>query len=383
VWRVYDAGPEAAKLGRLLATLLVFGRQTDREAELVLQGFQPDVQDAEGVVAGLTTVTFERLKDGGKLPLATPTTWLLSTQFRMVTPAVPTAGTPPGELGPLDRLLDVQREALWSRFDALWPDTPLPELLGKTPRQAIADGDPRVEALIVEGEATSRRPDATDAWIRMREKLGLRVAAPIASTNPLEEVPPMRWHRVALEALDAAELRGLFLMAADAGFDLAAERAATAILARPDAAPEERWEALSFLEERAQGSVRKLEIIAELRAIVAELKANDGMIDVAELRVRLSRADEPGIMRLLNHLQREHARDQKVIAALAEVLGEAGVDLAGLAAQSAAAGQIPGGGAGLPIGSGQQPAADSGRIWTPGGEQGGGAGEKKSLWTPG
>jgi hypothetical protein len=180
VWRVYDAGPEAARLGRLLATLLVFGRQTDREAELVLQGFQPDVQDAEGVVAELTTVTFERLKDGGKLPLATPTTWLLSTQFRMVPPAVPTAGTPPGELGPLDRLLDVQREALWSRFDALWPDTPLPELLGKTPRQAIADGDPRVEALIVEGEATSRRPDATDAWIRMREKLGLRAAAPIA-----------------------------------------------------------------------------------------------------------------------------------------------------------------------------------------------------------
>ena len=384
VWRVYDAGPEAAKLGRLLATLLVFGRQTDREAELVLQGFQPDVQDAEGVVAGLTTVTFERLKDGGKLPLATPTTWLLSTQFRMVTPAVPTAGTPPGELGPLDLLLDVQREALWSRFDALWPDTPLPELLGKTPRQAIADGDPRVEALIVEGEATSRRPDATDAWIRMREKLGLRAAAPIASTNPLEEVPPMRWHRVALEGLDAAELRGLFLMAADAGFDLAAERAATAILARPDAAPEERWEALSFLEERAQGSVRKLEIIAELRAIVAELKANDGMIDVTELRIRLQRGDQAETMRLLDHLRREHSRDARIMEAVAEVLMEAGIDLPGLAAARAGGGAATTlGGSGSP-GAGAAQAAPAGGIWTPGG--GGQAppqGEKKAIWTPG
>jgi hypothetical protein len=86
-------------------------------------------------------------------------------------------------------------------------------------------------------------------------------------------------------------------------------------------------------------------------------------------------------MRLLNHLQRDHARDQKVIAALAEVLGEAGVDLSALAAQSAAA-QMQGGPAGLPIGGSQPPAADAGRIWTPGGEQGG-AGEKKSLWTPG
>lgn len=386
VWRVYDAGTDAAKPGRLLATLLVFGRQTDREAELVLQGFQPDVQDAEGVIAGLTTVTFERLQDGGKLPLATPTTWLLSTQFRMVPPAVPATGTPPGEPGPLDLLLDVQRDALWSRFDALWPDTALPELLGKTPRQAIADGDPRVEALIVEGEATSRRSDATAAWMRMREKLGLKAPSAIDSANPLESVPPMRWHRVALEGLDRAELRGLFLMAADAGFDLAAERAAKAIIARPDATPEERWEALSFLEERAQGSVRKLEIIADLRKIIAELKANDGMVDVTELRIRLQRGDQTETMRLLDHLRREHSRDARIMEAVAEVLMEAGIDLPGLAAARAGGGGAPAalGGAGSP-GAGTAPAASAGGgIWTPGG--GGPAapqGEKKAIWTPG
>ena len=121
-------------------------------------------------------------------------------------------------------------------------------------------------------------------------------------------------------------------------------------------------------------SLEKLDIISKLRELAKDLKANDGMLDVAELRVRLSRADEPSIMRLLNHLQREHARDKKVIAALAEVLQEAGVDLSALAAQSAA-GQMPGGG--------QPSAADAGRIWTPGGEQSGSSGEKKSLWTPG
>ena len=161
---------------------------------------------------------------------------------------------------------------------------------------------------------------------------------------------------------------------------MSAARAAEAIVSRPDAAPEDLWEAYGLLEDRAETSIAKLEILAKLRELAATLKANDGMLDVAEMRVRLSRADEAGIMRLLNHLQREHARDQKVIGALAEVLAEAGVDLAGMAAQAAAAGRMPGG---MPIGGGQQPATEAGRIWTPGGEQAGPAGEKKSLWTPG
>ena len=385
VWRVYDAGIDAPAPGRLLATLLVFGRQTDREAELVIQGFEPDARDAEKVVASLTKVTFAPLPDHGQLPVATPTTWLLSTQFRMVPPAVPASGTPAGQPGPLDILLDTQRECLWTRFETLWPDTPLPELLGKSPRQALVDGGSaaRVEALVVEGEATSRRPDATAAWIGMREKLGLRAAPTITSKNPLEEVPPMRWHRVDLGGLDRTDLRGLFIMAADAGFDLAAERAAREILARTDATSEERWEALSFLEERVQGSVAKLEMIAELRKIIAELKANDGMVDVTELRIRLQRGDQADTMRLLDHLRREHSRDARIMEAVAGVLMEAGIDLPGLAAARGGGAQAPA--AMAPSGAGSAPAASSGGgIWTPGsGGQSPPQGEKKAIWTPG
>jgi hypothetical protein len=399
VWRVYVPAPAGAPTSigqpeneqpdRLLASLMIFGRQTDREPEAVLQGFEPDVAEAKPEVEQLLGCTFAAPVDTGRsrLPTTSPTAWLQNTQFRVK----------PGELskepqaadGPsmVDRLLARQRHAVWDRFLAVWPDTPLPELLGKTPRQAAAETgkEParRVEAIISEGEVASRQPEASAAWTAVRGKLGLPTPAPIHSAQPLEEVPPLRWHRVVLDGLALDQLRVLFLTSLDAGFELAAARAARAIVARPDASPEDRWEAYGLLEDRAETSLEKLEIIGKLRELAKTLGANDGMLDVAELRVRLSRADEPGIMRLLNHLQREHARDQKVIAALAEVLGEAGVDLAALAAQSAAAGQIPGGGAGMPIGGGQSPAADSGRIWTPGGEQGGGAGEKKSLWTPG
>ena len=399
VWRVFapalqgdsaSAGqPESRQPDRLLASLMIFGRQTDREPEAVLQGFEPDVAEAKPVVEQLLNCTFAAPVDmgRGRLPTTSPTVWLQNTQFR-VKPAE-LSKEPAAADGPsmVDRLLARQRHAVWDRFLTVWPDTPLPELLGKTPRQAVAEAgkEParRVEAMISEGEAASRQPEASNAWTAVRGTLGLPAPAPIHSAHPLEEVPPLRWHRVVLDGLAIDELRMLFLTSLDAGFDLAAARAAQAIVARPDAEPQDRWEAYGLLEDRAETSLEKLEIIGKLRELAKTLGANDGMLDVAELRVRLSRADEAGIMRLLNHLQREHARDQKVIAALAEVLGEAGVDLASLAAQSAAAGQMPGGPAGLPIGGGQPPAADSGRIWTPGGEQGGGAGEKKSLWTPG
>ena len=392
VWRVFapaSAGlPGSEQPDRLLASLMIFGRQTDREPEAVLQGFEPDVAEAKPLVEPLLGCSFAAPVDTGRgrLPTTSPTVWLQNTQFRVKPGEV--SKEPVAADGPsmVDRLLARQRRAVWDRFLAVWPDTALPELLGKTPRQAVAEAgkEParRVEAMISEGEAASRQPEASAAWTAVRGKLGLPAPAPIQSAHPLEEVPPLRWHRVELDGLAIDELRMLFLTSLDAGFDLAAARAARAIVARPDTEPQDRWEAYGLLEDRAETSLEKLEIIGRLRELAKTLGANDGMIDVAELRVRLSRADEPGIMRLLNHLQREHARDQKVIAALAEVLGEAGVDLAALAAQSAAAGQMPGGG-GLPIGGGQQPAADSGRIWTPGGEQGGGAGEKKSLWTPG
>jgi hypothetical protein len=384
VWRIYEPAAAADRPARLLASLLVFGRQTDREPEAVLQGFAPDVEQARPIAAEALGCTFAPAAAAG-MPATTPTSWLMGSQFRL--PPADTAVAPPTAGAPclFDTLMERQQAALWSRFVALWPETPLPELLGKTPRQALADaeGGRRVEALVSEGEAASRRSDAAAAWTAVRERLGLKAAPPIAAAQPLEEVPPLRWHRLDMAQVSIDELRGVLATAVDAGFDRAAERAATAVIARGDSTPADRWEAWGVLEERAESTVRKLEIIGELRQIAKELKANDGMLDVAELRVRLQRGDQAEIMRLLDHLRRDHTRDQQVLQALAEVLMEAGVDLGALAGRGAAG--VPGGAsaaaAGMPAAG---PAAEPGKLWTPGGETAGpGGGEKKTIWTPG
>jgi hypothetical protein len=73
--------------------------------------------------------------------------------------AAPTGDAPPAAGSPclFDTLMERQQEALWSRFVDLWPETPLPELLGKT---------------------VSRQPDAIAAWTKVRERLGLAAARP-------------------------------------------------------------------------------------------------------------------------------------------------------------------------------------------------------------
>ena len=384
LWRIYEGPTDGDASVRLLASLLLFGRQTDKEPEAILQGFAPDVTTAVPIVEKLLSAKLTPDEPQEGLPVAAPTSWLLGAQFRSQTPEMPKAPPTPGEPSVFDTYLETQRAAVRERFIREWPQTALPELLGKAPREAIlqTEGRLRVEALVSEGEATARRPDMNEAWSMLRADLGLSPAITIESPRPLEEVPPLRWHRVALERVDLDQLRGLLVTSIDAGFELAAERTARELISRGDATPVDKWQSYGFLEQRATLSNEKLGIIAQLRPLATELKANDGMLDVAELRVRLQRGDQADIMRLLDHIRSQHARDQQVLGAVAEVLMEAGIDLSAVAGGGMPPGQPPQMG-GLPgaAPTGPIPPADTGKIWTPGGEQAGGGGDKK-IWTP-
>ena len=377
MWRIYDRPTTGSEPARLLASLLIFGRQTDREPEAVLQGFAPDVVEATPAASGMLGCTFvpDTPAADEQLPMTTPTNWLLGAQFR------PPLADPAGDAAAFDTAMTSVRRAVARRFVDVWPDTALPELLGKTPREALRDpeGARRLESLISIGEATARRQSMREAWADIRSRLGIAAPAPIESRRPRGEVPPLRWHRLDMGALDHDDLRDLFLTAVNAGFTRAGDAAAEALLARSDAIPEERWEALGVLEEQAETTGRQLELLGMMRDVGRTLRANVGMLDVAELRIRLQRGEQAELIRLLDRLRREHGRDPQVMQGLAEVLMEAGIDLSALAGRA---------GAGMPAAAGTPgaalppAAAAPGKIWTPGGEQAGG-GEKKSLWTPG
>ena len=175
LWRIYEGPTDGEAPVRLLASLLLFGRQTDKEPEAILQGFAPDVAETIPIAERLlgATLTPDEPQEG--LPVAAPTSWLLGAQFRSRMPEMPKAPPAAGEPSVFDAYLETQRQAVRQRFIAAWPQTALPELLGKTPREALsqAEGRMRVEAILSEGEATARRPDMNEAWAQIRGDLGL------------------------------------------------------------------------------------------------------------------------------------------------------------------------------------------------------------------
>ncbi|MBL6713268.1 MAG: hypothetical protein ISQ07_07770 [Pirellulales bacterium] len=384
VWRVYDAAVTEQRPALLLASLLIFGKQTDRDAQAVLQGFGPDMATAREAVESLLPGT---LGEETATSVVTPTNWLLSAQYRPFTPSSITAEQAQDATA-FDKAMAQQQAAVWNRFVAEWPGTPLPELLGKTPREAVgdADGRRRVEAMIREGAVTTSQQVASDAWAKVREDLGLAAESPLESATPVEELPPMRWHRVTLSTLSLEQLRLLLEMAMASGFECAAMRAAEEMLSRAEkpesgAEPTDEWRALSFLEERSETTQQKLDILARLRKIAAKLGASEAMLDVAELRLALQRGDQARMQRMLDRIRRG-PQDQRVLQAVASVFAEAGIDLSAMAAAQAAGGMS----STAAMGERAAPAAQqaSSGLWTPGGDaaSSGGDGEKK-LWTPG
>ena len=137
---------------------------------------------------------------------------------------------------------------------------------------------------------------------------------------------------------------------------------------------------MSFLEERAETTTEKLEILGRLRKIAAALGASEAMLDVAELRLALQRGDQISMQRMLDRIRRG-PQDQRVLQAVAAVFAEAGIDLSAMAAAQAGGMPRPGAAGGGPAAA--APPASSG-LWTPGSDApAAGGGEKKTIWTPG
>ncbi|HBU36622.1 MAG TPA: hypothetical protein DEB70_02340 [Planctomycetaceae bacterium] len=380
-WRVYESLSGENQSPRLLGTMLLHGKQTDREAEATFQGFVPDVKQAKPLVEAALKTTLVEAEQPAGMPSATPMNYLASSQFRMNPPAEPAAPPASGEDAPIDKLLAEQQSRVADRFTALWAETPLPELMGKRPKQAVADGNEscrRVEALVNDAEATDIIASGRDIWPDLRKSIGLAVPATIESAEPLGNVPPQRWMRLDFQKVTNDHLRGLLLTAAEVGYSKVAELAADALLSREDITDADRWQAYGVLEARARTTSQRLEILEKIRPLAAALKADEGMLDVGELRIHLQRGDQPALLKVLDRIRRNHSQNPRVSHAVMQVFAEAGIDLGAMAA----VGGAPSAGAPSPAGPAPAPAAESGKLWTPGSEPSGGGDEKPAIWTP-
>jgi tetratricopeptide (TPR) repeat protein len=355
----------------VLGTLLLFSRQTDRAERLEVIGSRADVAAARSHLSRIGGDALGDVVEEKTLSIHPGRANGLSWQWRF-----------PEDL-PNDRRIELIEAERRHRLLEAWPDTSLADLNGQTPRQAAANPQSknRVLALILLMDAA---PDATDANGRLldelRQRLSLSILDPIdPKAVAIAALPRVRLGRIQADKLGDDELLRCYRRASFPPQRAAVVMFAKEIVGRTSfAGRAEVLEAFGILADSSSDTNVALAYIEQGRAAAQRAKQSTAPWDLDELDLRLRRGEGEEASRLLQHLQREHAKEPGVNEALFRMLYEAGViDQQGrrvvpsqpqsspilVPGAAAAPGKIlvPGGDSAVPAGQSAKPV-----IWTPG-----------------
>jgi tetratricopeptide (TPR) repeat protein len=359
------AGLTRDDVPNVLGHVLIFGRQTDREARLEMSVARPNLAAAKAVLAELCAAQLGPAGDEEKRGDLPSGQWALSWNWRLP------EDTPVDQVHKL--LVEQRRYAILQR----WPTTPLAVLGGKTPQQAGPDArlQSRLLGAILILELSFQEPSVGDVFVELRRRLELPAATPIElGTTPVERVPLARLHRVDWQHVDDesminANSRALFTAA-----QLALRKIVLAILTRDSLKGKvNRAQLYGLLARVEDDTSQAIQYLDQARAAADEAKQSTAMLDLQELALRMERGEPEEFGRVLSHIQTHHAREPGVAHALMQILVEAG-----LMTPDGRPVRGPGQGEAM---AAPGPAADAGKIWTP--ESEAGPGKKSALWVPG
>jgi len=350
---------------RFLGQIMLYGRQTDREARLEVLGVT--ASNLEQTQALLARMTADKLGPDFKQQLddrLSASQDLLLSKMR-----------PPDDISPeqLDELVaEHRRDALLNR----WPELKLGILDGKTPRQAAEQGGYRVElsAAVIVLESWSERARGGFDFNELRKKLGLSVLEPIdPKQNPVNAVPLVRLGRVMVEELSDEDLLWGYRRAAAFGAGGAVQKFARAVIQRPAlSGREEQLRAYRDLAHAEEDSDKALDYLNRGRAAAESSGRSPASWLLLELSYRFARREGHEIQRLIDQIQSRHIEEPGVAEALTRFL----VRIGALHPDGTPVAAPPG----EPIAAGTEAAAgEVGKIWTPGSDQSGSGGK---LWTP-
>ncbi|MCC9607145.1 hypothetical protein LOC68_14305 [Blastopirellula sp. JC732] len=361
-----DAAPN------VLGEMLVFGKETDRDARLELSTMKNDKFDE--TVATLREVCGDTIgaageeKKLGEIPKAESS---LTWSWRLP-----------------DSVTAAQKQALTHerRRQALldsWTAQPQPALDGKTALDAIGDAALRVKlaaaVLVLEnaGQAQQWKFDFNE----LRQKLQLPTLEKLDATQvDVDSLPSVRLYRI-----DPATLDDTGLVKAYGRSVISAERAAIrifaeALLGRESLAAQiDKGELYGQLARNSGDSDKAIEYLKKAQAAAVADGQSPGMWKLAELGLRLERREPQESQALLNDLTRNHMQEAEVARPLMQLLYQFGI----IGPDGRPTNMPPGG---APAPAAAQPAAGGG-LWTPDNPTGAaapaGEAQKSKLWMPG
>ena len=259
---------------------------------------------------------------------------------------------------------------------------PLPIFGGRTPAQAAPEPQYRNRLLAAIWLLQLSDADSTfETYNQLRRSLNLPELNDLATAGlDVNHLPLDRMCRLQAEVLSDEQLGQAFNRAVVANFALALRRLAPEVIKRPNLpVVEYKLSAYRWLVRSAANSTDAMRLIDEARKLAEANKQSSAAWDLMELSFRIQLGDASAVMQLIDHIQRQHAREPGVAQALVQLLMQTGLigpdgrlAMGGPpAAASPAASPLVVPGA----------SAEPGKLWTPDTPQS--TGEKKSsLWLP-
>jgi hypothetical protein len=359
----------ADNVPRIAGYLFVFGKETDREARLLVQLPRGQRFESSKALVG------EVFGDALGVP---PEEKVLGQQDYVPFWSAEEFWFPEGTS--LDRTRELRAQLRDRHVFDVWPQRPWKYVGGRTPQQAASDPASRIKLLgvLLYAELISQRNAATDFDFNvLRRHLGLPEAAPLPADTNVAEVPLARLARLPMDQLSDDQLQAVLTRAVHYRASVAAQRAALEVVARPSlddrVSKPAVYTTLALLAEDTQ---KALEYVDKGRRLAEEVGESSAQFDLHEVTLRLRRGEADEAAALINHLLQEHIDEPGVAQAVRGLFVRMGLvgpdgrprmqpaDLA-----EAAEGEA-------------EPAAPASKLWTPGSDQPAAAG-KPSLIIPG
>jgi len=374
------ASGEAAEFDQLphiIASLELFGKQTDRDARLVVEGFKTSqeellktqVAELLGALAGgeVQQEVVDRILDSDE------------QQTRV--------WTPPDT--PRQRRVEIERELMRRDVQDRWADLPQARLGGKTPREAAQEPSRQVRVLALllllemSVETTTMFAGLVD-FNDVRRRMGLPTLDPVKSSEipDVRKVPLARMARLDVESLSDDDLVSLYYRASRVSATTALRKFSAEIVRRESLDETEQIDKEAVYRTLAalwiHDEPKVVECVEQGKRYAVRHGRSPAQFLLADLQFAVAAGDAQRFEKNMQELQSRHLNEPGVREQVVSILMKLGLIRPD---GSPNVPRPPTGGATAPS---EAAAAPEQKIWTPGGEaspQPGG--EKSKLWVPG
>jgi hypothetical protein len=362
-----DAEPTLESMPKYWGQLLLFGRQTDREARLEMQGVTSteldQIKGILGEIAGRWIEPEVKIEEAARTSLSKD---MLEPQWQT------SREMPRRQIKSL--VEEYRRDALLHR----WSEIKLGALDGLSPREAAGKPALRVKlsaALLVLQHYLDAIRSTFDLK-ELRTGLGLPALEPIApEPGKIYLVPLVRIDRFDLEKLADADLVQAFQRAVAYNHLRAVFKFGAAIIERPAfEGKRERLLAYMTLARLEDDLDRAMEYIESGRRAVNAANQSNAAWDIEELSLRFARGEINEALTAVRHIELTHINEPNIAQMLTQILVQVGL-------------LRPDGTPAVPhrhhpeeMAAAAETAAEPGKLWTPDGDSP--AAGKGKLWVP-